>query len=269
MITREEIAAQMRGVARLLDGVIAPLVARIRTLEERTPLDGKDGRDGIDGKNGEPGRDGTNGEDGANGINGKDGEPGRDGIDGINGKDGRDGKDGINGKDGDRGLDGRDGGAGRDGRDGVDGRDAAHLDVLPEIDFARGSARGTFASHAGGLWRAHANTEGERGWSCIVDGIASISFDSSTARHCAMLVTRSSGALETFDFAAPVPMYRGVFVAGNDYEPGDMVTWGGSLWHCNAPTRDKPDAGGGAWTLAVKRGNHGKDCRTDKDGGRT
>lgn len=55
----------------------------------------------------------------------------------------------------------------------------------------------------------------------------------------------------------PTALYRGVFKEGQEYERGDMVTWGGSLWHCDAPTTDKP--GTESWTLAAKKGRDGKD----------
>lgn len=57
----------------------------------------------------------------------------------------------------------------------------------------------------------------------------------------------------------PVPIYRGVFKEGEEYEAGDMATWGGSLWHCKEPTTEKPDAG--PWQLAVKKGRDGKDAK--------
>ncbi|HEX7138195.1 MAG TPA: hypothetical protein VF219_10125 [Vicinamibacterales bacterium] len=241
----------------------APVIERLVALEAREPLrgppgeKGADGRDGVDGRDGTDGRDGADGRDGKDGLDGKnglDGENGRDGKDGTDGLAGRDGIDGIDGKDGERGIDGRDGRDGKDGRDGADGRDALDLEVLPAIDFSRSYPRGTFATHQGGLWRAHANTDGEHGWSCIVDGIASVAFESSGARQVAMAVTRSSGHRETWSYAPPVALYRGVYIPDRDYEPGDMVTWAGSVWHCNAATRERPDAGGGSWTLAVKRG---------------
>ncbi|WP_321941645.1 collagen-like domain-containing protein [Paraburkholderia tropica] len=220
--------------------------------------EGAAGKDGADGRDGERGADGTPGRDGKDGHDGNDGLPGRDGVDG---KDGRDGKDGFNGKDGDRGLDGRDGAAGRDGRDGVDGRDAADIEVLPSIDFGRSYPRGTFASHLGGLWRAHANTDDRYGWSCIVEGIAALAIERDGERGFVVAVTRSGGAVERAGFAFPVLIYRGTYVPERLYEPGDTVTWAGSLWHCNAPTSEKPDAGGGGWTLIAKRGRDGKDAR--------
>jgi integrin beta 3 len=61
-------------------------------------------------------------------------------------------------------------------------------------------------------------------------------------------------------------IYRGVFVDGKAYTPGDTVTWGGSLWHCNQPTGSKPGEQSKAWTLCVKRGQDGKDGK-DAPGG--
>lgn len=57
----------------------------------------------------------------------------------------------------------------------------------------------------------------------------------------------------------PVMIYRGVFKEGQAYGIGDTVTWAGSLWHCSAPTADKPGEGSADWTLAAKRGRDGKD----------
>ncbi|MBC8638273.1 hypothetical protein IAG25_15735 [Caballeronia sp. EK] len=146
-------------------------------------------------------------------------------------------------------------------KDGEPGRDAFELDVLPVIDFGRDYPRGTLAQHQGGLWRAHANTHGAHGWACVVDGIASTKVTMDSERSFTMHIERSGGAHETATFALPVMIYRGVFVAGETYKAGDVVTWAGSLWHCNATTDTKPDAGGDAWTLAAKRGRDGKDAR--------
>jgi hypothetical protein len=54
--------------------------------------------------------------------------------------------------------------------------------------------------------------------------------------------------------------YRGIFAAGTPYDEGDTVTHGGSLWHCNQLTKDRPGEGAAAWTLAVKRGRDGRDA---------
>jgi hypothetical protein len=58
----------------------------------------------------------------------------------------------------------------------------------------------------------------------------------------------------------PIPIYRGVWQDGQDYERGDTVTWGGSLWHCDAEKSAKKPDGGTDWRLAAKRGRDGKDA---------
>jgi integrin beta 3 len=56
----------------------------------------------------------------------------------------------------------------------------------------------------------------------------------------------------------PIPIYKGVFKEGTAYQPGDMVTHGGSLWHVNEETTAKP--GEGPYTLCAKRGRDGRDA---------
>jgi hypothetical protein len=59
--------------------------------------------------------------------------------------------------------------------------------------------------------------------------------------------------------------YRGIYDGAHTYEPGDLVTWAGSTWHCQAATTSKPGeyAGAQAWILCVKKGRDGRD---GKDG---
>lgn len=59
----------------------------------------------------------------------------------------------------------------------------------------------------------------------------------------------------------PGMSYEGVYQEGKAYDAGQLVTWGGSSWHCNEPTDTKPGDGSKAWTLMVKRGRDGKDGR--------
>lgn len=57
----------------------------------------------------------------------------------------------------------------------------------------------------------------------------------------------------------PVMLYRGIYTEGQ-YEKGDTVTLGGSLWHCNATkTTERPGDGSKDWVLAAKKGRDGKD----------
>ncbi|EPJ7319068.1 phage gp6-like head-tail connector protein [Enterobacter asburiae] len=146
------------------------------------------------------------------------------------------------------------------GKDGADGRDALTLEVLPFIDEEKSYPRGSYATHNGGLWRAYEKTHGMRGWECIVDGVAGIDIQHSEQRTLTLTVNRTSGASETKSFDVPVMIYQGVFKSGQEYLPGDTVTWGGSLWHCDEQTKDKPgEAGSKGWTLAAKRGRDGRD----------
>lgn len=61
--------------------------------------------------------------------------------------------------------------------------------------------------------------------------------------------------------------YCGVYQEGTLYVRGDLVTWGGSTWHCNeeAPP-SKPGEASKAWTLIVKRGRDGKDGTVGPEG---
>jgi integrin beta 3 len=59
------------------------------------------------------------------------------------------------------------------------------------------------------------------------------------------------------DIRIPAILYRGVWREG-EYEQGDVVTWGGSAWHCNEKTAEKPGQSP-HWRLMVKEGRAGKD----------
>lgn len=65
----------------------------------------------------------------------------------------------------------------------------------------------------------------------------------------------------TYELVFPVPIYRGVFKEGAHYERGDMVTWGGSVWHAERETSAKPDSVDSGFRLAVKKGQNGKDAK--------
>jgi hypothetical protein len=117
MILELELA---RRVATTIKEALAPVHARLLTLEAQirvpgpigpsgTPgVKGLDGKDGKDGPPGAKGIDGTNGKDGAPGPPGAKGLDGKDGTKGIDGANGRDGRDGlsIQGPPGEKGADG-------------------------------------------------------------------------------------------------------------------------------------------------------------------
>ncbi len=54
--------------------------------------------------------------------------------------------------------------------------------------------------------------------------------------------------------------YKGVYTAGEVYDAGSLVTFSGSLWHCDRLTKAKPGEDPACWTLAVKKGRDGKDA---------
>ena len=70
---------------------------------------------------------------------------------------------------------------------------------------------------------------------------------------------RRGDQVKEFRHKMAVVLYRGVYKEGQAYDVGDTVTWGGSAWHCDTPTKDKPDGQQRCWTLMVKRGRDGKD----------
>ncbi|WP_232353070.1 hypothetical protein [Hafnia alvei] len=146
---------------------------------------------------------------------------------------------------------------------GKDGADALQLEVLPDIDVSKNYLRGTYATHNGGLWRTYEKSHGMRGWECLVDGIAAVDIQQTDERNFTVDVKRASGNIETKAFSFPVQIYREVFETGKRYQPGDTVTWGGSLWHCNEVTEDKPgDIGAKGWVLAVKKGRDLREKKT-------
>lgn len=261
--------ARVAGLQKRLDDLPVPKDGAdgVAGQDGAPGREGADGKDGIDGKDGTPGERGEKGEPGAPGTAGDIGPTGERGEKGDKGEKGEQGERGEPGKDGEpgpAGLPGQPGAKGLDGaagRDGEPGRDAAHLEILPGIDQQRSYVRGTYAKHAGGLWRSFETTTGMKGWECIVEGIAHFSIEQQpeNPRKFFMNLATSSGAEQVREFNLPVVLYRGIFKEGDAYEAGDSVTWGGSTWIALQDTKSKPDSVDGTWRLAVKKGAPGKD----------
>lgn len=138
------------------------------------------------------------------------------------------------------------------------GRDALDLEILPAIDEAKQYPRGTYAAHLGGLWKSYERTHGLKGWECIVDGIAAVNVTQDSVREFSVTLAKSSGRVEEQKFTLPAMIYKGVWRPG-EAQPGDTFTFGGSLWHCDEATTDKPGESK-AFTLAAKRGKDGNDA---------
>lgn len=141
------------------------------------------------------------------------------------------------------------------------GRDAIDLEILPAIDETKQYARGTYASHDGGLWKSYERTNGMRGWECIVEGLKAVSVTQDGDREFSVSLVKSSGAEVVQKFALPIQIYKGVYRDDVEYEANDTVTWAGSQWASTKSTNvEKPGTGDG-WVLIVKAGRNGKDLR--------
>lgn len=226
---------------------------------------GEPGPQGLRGESGLPGAVGERGLPGERGAAGEPGTPGKSAyelavaegyagtrlewLQSLQGRAGEPGKDGV-------AKDGRDG---RDGKDGDPGRDAALIEPLAAIDPARSYPRGTWAKHNGGLWLSRATTDGMTGWDCIVSGVSLEIEQGENPRQFTMRARSSDGSASLQTFSLPVLIYQEVWKDGA-YERGDCVTWGGSVWHCQRDTTEKPAFGCADWKLMVKEGRPGKDA---------
>jgi hypothetical protein len=152
-----------------------------------------------------------------------------------------------------------------DGRAGDPGRDAADIHPLPEIDESRSYPAGTWAKHNGGLWLARSITQGMTGWDCVVEGVLPLAIETADNRHFTIKLAASSGKTVEMPFAVPSMLHRGIWKEG-EYERGDVVTWDGSSWHCEAEkTAGKPGSVPD-WRLVVKRGQNGRDGKNGERG---
>lgn len=260
---------------------------------------GMDGDAGAQGERGEQGPRGELGERGLAGDDGKDGAPGERGQDGTvgeRGERGERGADGAPGKDIDEAalqlrIDAavekavaagvakamaelvlpKDGAPGVDGKDGQDGRDALQIELLDAIDPAKSYPRGTFARWNGGTVRSFRATDAlvdgepleKSGWSLAQDGLASIGAESvgDDPRDLVIRATMTSGRTIEHAVSVPTPVWKGTWAADGQYRQGDEVTYDGSIWHCERPTKAKPGTQTSTpdWKLCVKRGRDGKD----------
>jgi len=97
--------------------------------------------------------------------------------------------------------------------------------------------------------------DGKNGETFTLDDFDIEPIDERTIKLC----FEKGGERHSFELAFPVPVYRGVWREGATYARGDMVTWAGSCWHCDAETDGKPGDAADHWTLAVKAGRPGRD----------
>lgn len=138
------------------------------------------------------------------------------------------------------------------------GRDALQLELQPCIDLEKSYPRGTYARHAGGLWRAFEATKALHGWECVVDGIADLRIEQD-GRQFTLVAKTSSGEEVSRSVKVAALVDRGVFKMDELYEAGDGVTWGGSFFIAqkDTPAGRPGEPGCDGWRLAVKRGRDG------------
>lgn len=225
-------------VAAAVRDATTPLLARIDALEKRELL--------LPEK-GDPGEQGPQGNEGPAGevdmaavkalINeavaalppaekGEPGDPGEPGTDGAPGADGRDGVDGADGKDG-VGL--------------ADALKDAEGNLVLVMTDGRTKSLGKIDG-----------ADGRDG----ADGITPTFIDAEFKGRTLRLTFDGDRVCE---FQMATPEYVGPFKAGGEYEPGDMASWAGSVWHCDEWRGLKPGEPESGWTLAVKKGRDGKD----------
>jgi hypothetical protein len=241
MLELDDIAEVVAGAVR---EATTPLLARIDALEKRELVMPEKGEPGDQGPQGERGSDAEVDMEAVKALihaavadlppaeRGERGEPGNDGLPG------------------EKGLDGP---QGEPGKDGVGLADAlidkdGHL-VLTMTD---GRTKNLGPVHG---------KDGERGQ----DGADGLGFEHMTVeqvndRTLCFKFARDEKEAEV-EVTFPLPIYRGVFKDAAEYEPGDLVTWGGSLWHCNEAKGLKPGVADSGWQLAAKGGRPGKDAK--------
>lgn len=235
-------------VTKLADGVfetvrayvakaLEPLSERLQTLEARESIPGPPGEKGADGRDGSDGKDGRDGQDG------------------------KDGRDGLDGQPGERGLDGKDGANGIDGKDGESVTVEQVLEAVSPVmeakmamwalDFER-RAQGVLERAIDRMPKPKDGRDGKDGL-----GFDDLQMDYDGARTFTFSYVQGDKE-KAFSFVVPMLLDRGVYKEGADYEQGDVVTWGGSMWIAQADTKAKPGQSD-EWRLSVKKGRDGKD----------
>lgn len=216
------------------------------------------------GKDGAPGRDGVDGRDGAEGPPGLKGEAGPPGPAG---------EPGAQGERGEKGEDGKPGQNGADGRDGADGKSFTIEDADQligqkmagwELDFER-RAVATLEKAVDRIPKPKDGVDGAPG----VNGKDGAGFDDLQmdfdGERTVSLKFVQGDRVKSVDLCLPIVVDQGVFKEGQQYQPGDGVTWGGSYWIAQKATGCKPDTPDSGFRLAVKKGRDGRDGRDGID----
>lgn len=245
-------AADMAEVRRMVDEAVASAVAALPAAEN--------GKDGEPGKDGDPGRDGAPGADGRS-ITVDDVAPILEQRMATWESGAEQRMTGLVLRAVDRIPVPRDG---RDGRDAEPGRPGAPgaTGIEAEFDPSKSYERGVLIAHDGGILQSKRGTDpadvptDDAGWQWLCRGFKGLEVASTGSRGIVLRAMLSGGDVE-HEITLPVPIYQGVYKSTAKYEPGDMVTYRGSVWHCNVPNAGIPGTGGD-WTLAAKGGQGAK-----------
>lgn len=162
------------------------------------------------------------------------------------------------GEKGDAGSPGEPGRDGANGQDGSDGRGVKDLLIDRDGNLVATMDDGSTKSLGPVMGKDGSNgNDGQPGR----DGFSLDDFDVERGNDGRTFVLKfdRGDTRHEYELTFPVPVYCGVFKEAAEYVPGDMVTWAGSLWHCDKATTDRP--GTDSWTLAVKKGRDGKDAK--------
>lgn len=258
----------MEALGVYLKSAFAPMVERLKALEERQPQKGDPGEKGetgekgeagesVKGDPGEPGKDGQNGRDGKDGesITGPKGDSGDQGIKGDSVK-------GDKGEKGDTGDSGEKGEPGENvkGEPGADGKSVSIDDLTPWLNTWLDS---NFAKWALGIER-RVYEGAERAIAAMPrpkDGKDGIQVEDMVLDGRTLKLMAGDKVLKQLNL--PIPVYRGVWTDKEVYEQHDMVTFGGNVWNAakSDKLQEKPGtAGNDSWVLAVRKGRDGKDA---------
>jgi hypothetical protein len=137
---------------------------------------------------------------------------------------------------------------------------------LPVIsDWSAGRyALGAIVRALGGVWQSRCSTDAEPGksgdWQSVVSGISALAIRSTDDIDHELVVTVTDGTEQTLPFSVPSVEYLGIWSEAQQYRKGSAVTDNGSIWIARRSDRlGRPGLPDSGWTLAAKRGAHGRD----------
>jgi collagen type III alpha len=269
-----------------------------------TGAPGAAGAAGEPGAQGVPGAVGPQGERGELGERGERGEPGADGAAGERGLQGERGADGLPGAPGERGERGESGERGAQGERGVagergergergePGQSVSKAEVLEELGLRNEAQLNAFLliaerrvndMVAARLASIEPPQDGKDGRDGVdgkdgrdgANGVNGVNGKDAVPIELGELDFKQQGRElqawrgETQLLAWKLDFIRdcGVYKAGQAYDKGDAVSYGGSLWIAQRDTSAKPESDD-SWRLAAKRGRDGKDGKEGPPGDR-